>query len=183
MPAGDRLINTMKKVSQKANPGTKDTDLVYGVVQKASPLTVLIDNRLELTEEFLLLSPFCYKTAFSFSVNGHSHNVSISSIMQDAHSHYAGAISIKGHKHTVDDKDTSEAGAQNITGVETQTAGDFNITPTASCGNAGGHKVSITLWDSLNVGDKLVMLRVAEGQAYMILYRDKLDIKVSCQGQ
>lgn len=183
MPAGDRLINTMKKVSQKANPTTKNTDLVYGVVQKVSPLTVLIDNRLELTEEFLILSPFCYKTSFSFSISSHSHSVSVNPISQEDHSHEVGDIAIKNHKHKVDSKDTSEAGAQSVTGIKTKTAGGFNITPTASCGNAGGHKVSITLWDNLDIGDKLVMLRVAEGQAYMILYRDKLDIKVSCQDQ
>lgn len=154
MPAGDRLIKAMKDVAKKSNPSTNMTDVVYGVVQKAKPLTVLVDNRLELTEDFLLLSPFCYSTGFSFDISEHSHEISINK------------ISVNGHSHEVEGKTST-------------TAGGFSSTPSANCKSAGSHKVKVTLWDDLKVGDKLVMLRIASGQSYMILYRDKLDVKVS----
>ncbi|QNM12400.1 MULTISPECIES: DUF2577 family protein [Erysipelotrichaceae] len=183
MPAGDKLIQCMKQVSKKANPATKNTDVVYGVVKSTSPLTVLVDNRLELTEEFLILSPFCKKAGFNISINSHQHGISVSKVSQENHSHGIADITLKDHKHKLDGKDTSDAGSQTISNLKTKESGGFSIQPTAECGEAGGHKISVTLWGDLEVADKLVMLRVAEGQAYMILYRDRLDIKVSCQDQ
>ena len=183
MPAGDKLIQCMKQVSKKANPATKNTDVVYGVVKSTRPLIVLVDNRLELTEEFLILSPFCKKASFDISINSHQHDISVSTVAQEDHYHGIADIALKDHKHKLDGKDTSEAGSQTLSSLKTKETGGFSITPTAECGNAGGYKVSVTLWGDLEVADKLVMLRVAEGQAYMILYRDRLDIKVSCQDQ
>lgn len=154
MPRGDRLIKAMKTVGKKVNPTTEQTDIMYGVVQKVSPLTVLVDNRLELTEEFLILSPFCYSTGFKINIADHSHEVSVSKISASAHT------------HTVEGKETSSAGG-------------FSSTPKASCSSAGGHSVKVSLWGDLEIGDKLVMLRVSQGQEYLVLYRDRLDIKVS----
>lgn len=179
MARGDRLLKVMKKASQNANPDTKYTDLMYGVVQNINPLTVLIDNRLELTEDFLILSPFCYKTKFSVSFDAHRHDVTVDTISQEDHVHGATDIAVKGHKHKVDDKDTTEAGEQSIAGAESKKAGGFSITPQANCGDAGAHRFTVTLWDDLQIGDKLAMLRVAQGQAYLVLYRDKLEVRVS----
>ena len=156
MPAGDKLVKCMRDAAKQLNPPNIRTDLVYGVVQKESPLTVLVDNRLTLTEDFLIRSPFCYNTGFTVEIDSHAHSIGMSQ------------IKVADHKHTKDGGDTSSAGG-------------FTTTPKATCQKAGGHKVTVTLWDDLKVGDKLVMLRVQEGQEYMILYRDKLDIKVSCQ--
>ena len=157
MPKGDRLVKCMRQAAKKTHNPSKNTDIVYGVVQNASPLTVLVDNRLELTEEFLVLSPFCYWAGFEVTIKGHTHSASVVTISKQDHS------------HSVDSKTTSKAGG-------------FTITPSASIENAGGHKVSVTLWDNLTKGDKLVMLRIKEGQEYLVLYRDKLEIKASCQG-
>lgn len=156
MPKGDRLVKCMRQAAKKTHNPSKNTDIVYGVVQNTSPLTVLVDNRLELTEEFLVLSPFCYRAGFEVTIKGHTHSASVDTISKQDHS------------HSVDSKTTSKAGG-------------FTITPSASIENAGGHKVSVTLWDNLAKGDKLVMLRIKEGQEYLVLYRDKLEIKASCQ--
>lgn len=180
MPAGDRLIQTMKKVSVRANPNTKSTDLIYGVVQSVSPLTVLVDNRLELTEDYFVLSPFCYKAGFTITVPAHSHGITISPIEQAGHSHITD-LTIEGHTHKLEDKETSPNDVLQIKGLKSDTAGDFKLKPTASCTGNGGHKVEVTLWGDLVVGDRLVMLRVAEGQAYLILQRDRLEVKVACQ--
>ncbi len=154
MPRGDRLIKAMKTAGKMVNPSAEQTDIMYGVVQKTSPLTVLVDNRLELTEEFLILSPFCYSTGFTINIADHSHVVTVSSISASAHT------------HTVEGKETTRAGG-------------FSSTPKASCSYAGGHNVKVSLWGDLEIGDKLVMLRVSQGQEYLVLYRDRLDIKVS----
>lgn len=110
MPAGDKMIKIMKKISKSTNPSSIMTDVVYGTVRKVKPLTVLVDNRLELTEEFLVLSPFCKKVMFTIPV---------------------------------EDK-----------------------------------LCDVLLWDDIKVGERLTMLRVAQGQEYIVLYRDQLSIKV-----
>ncbi|NCU30389.1 DUF2577 domain-containing protein [Candidatus Saccharibacteria bacterium] len=179
MPAGDRIVKTMLEAARKATPETNTTDILYGVVQSINPLVVLVDNRLSLTEDFLILSPFCYKAAFDIEVEAHSHGITVSAVSANDHKHSAPDVVASAHKHKVDGKDSTEAGAINITGKETDNAGGFNITPTATCGQAGSHKIHVSLWEDLDVADKLVMLRVAKGQAYMILYRDKLSIKVT----
>lgn len=179
MAKGDRLLKVIKKASQNANPDTKYTDLLYGVVQSTHPLEVLVDNRLSIDEESLILSPYCFKAAFTLNVDAHSHEVSVDAISQEDHTHASSGMSMKPHKHKLEDKDTSEDGGQEIEGSNTEPGGGFHITPMAHCASAGAHRFTITLWDSLQVGDKLAMLRVAQGQAYLILYKDKLDIKVS----
>jgi len=146
MPRGERLVQCMRQAANKSRNPSKNTDIVFGVVQNTSPLTVLVDNRLELTEEFLILSPF----------NSHTHSISVDTVTQSSHQH---------------DTDTKP----------TQPAGGFDLTPSASAGKNGGHRVNVTLWDNLVKGDKLVMLRVKEGQEYLILYRDRLKVKASCQ--
>ncbi len=156
MPGGEKLVQCMRQAAKKSRNPSKNTDIVFGVVQNTSPLTVLVDNRLELTEGFLILSPFCYKAAFELTINSHTHSISVDPVMQLS------------HQHNTDTKPT-------------QSAGGFNLTPSASAVKNGGHKINVTLWDSLAKGDKLVMLRVKEGQEYLILYRDKLKVKVSCQ--
>ncbi len=156
MPRGERLVQCMRQAANKSRNPSKNTDIVFGVVQNTSPLTVLVDNRLELTEEFLILSPFCYKAAFELTINSHTHSISVDTVTQSSHQH---------------DTDTKP----------TQPAGGFDLTPSASAGKNGGHRVNVTLWDNLVKGDKLVMLRVKEGQEYLILYRDRLKVKASCQ--
>lgn len=175
--AGEKLINIMKDVSKKANPSTNNTDLVYGVVKSTNPLVVLVDNRLELTEDFLSLSPFCYKTGFSFSISDHTHAIAVSPIDHPAHSHTVEG-NVEGHTHTVDGKTSSKAGSQSLS-MSTSSDGAHYQTPSASASVAGGHTISVNLWGDLAVADKLVMLRVAEGQHYIILYRDKLNISVN----
>jgi hypothetical protein len=103
MPGGDRLLNVMKQVNKRTNPPTKNTDVVYGVVKKTNPLTVLVDNRLELTEDFLILSPLCYAAGFNFEIGSHSHSISVSKVSQ------------AGHTHSLEGKETSEAGGINTT--------------------------------------------------------------------
>lgn len=179
MPAGDKLVRVMQQAAKNVNPKTNATDLLYGVVQSVNPLTVLVDNRLSLTEEFLILSPFCYKAGFDINVEAHSHNVGIETISIADHAHTCPDVVVSDHTHKVEDKESTAAGGVNLTGNRTGEAGGFNTTPIATCGNAGAHKIHVSLWDDLKVADKLVMLRVAEGQAYLILYRDKLNVKVS----
>ena len=57
MGDGTRLIKVMDKMSKAP---LKDTsDIVIGTVISISPLQVKVGDKLILTEEFIMLSPFC----------------------------------------------------------------------------------------------------------------------------
>lgn len=62
MSAADRLVKTMQKAARKSDPLNLYTDVVFGVVISVDPLIVRVGDKLEVTEDFLILSPFCKKT-------------------------------------------------------------------------------------------------------------------------
>ncbi|WWU65451.1 DUF2577 domain-containing protein [Clostridium baratii] len=57
--AGEKLVKLMKQCTRQAIPQSVLTDLVAGEVVKENPLTILIENRFKVDEDFLILSPFC----------------------------------------------------------------------------------------------------------------------------
>ena len=56
-PPEHKLLNTIKNAT-KRNPATV-TDLVWGVVTSIDPLKIKVDNRFEITEDFIVLSALC----------------------------------------------------------------------------------------------------------------------------
>ncbi|WP_419867377.1 DUF2577 domain-containing protein [Clostridium perfringens] len=57
--AGEKLVRLIKQGARNAIPENTLTDLVPGEVVKENPLTILVENRFQVDEDFLILSPFC----------------------------------------------------------------------------------------------------------------------------
>lgn len=57
--AGEKLVRLIKQGARHAIPENTLTDLVPGEVVKKEPLTILVENRFQIDEDFLILSPFC----------------------------------------------------------------------------------------------------------------------------
>ena len=57
--AGEQLVRLIKQGARNAIPENTLTDLVPGEVVKENPLTILVENRFQVDEDFLILSPFC----------------------------------------------------------------------------------------------------------------------------
>lgn len=57
--AGEKLVRLIKQGARNAIPENTLTDLVPGEVVKETPLTILVENRFQVDEDFLILSPFC----------------------------------------------------------------------------------------------------------------------------
>ena len=79
MADAKRLVDAMRKAG--ITPENERTDIVFGIVQSMSPLTVKTD-RLTLTEEFLIRSPFTYDKIIKavpvtgpFTAHAITHNV------------------------------------------------------------------------------------------------------------
>ncbi|CEO27177.1 DUF2577 domain-containing protein [Paraclostridium sordellii] len=57
--AGEKFVRLIKQGARHAIPENTLTDLVPGEVTNESPLTVLVENRFKIDQDFLVLSPFC----------------------------------------------------------------------------------------------------------------------------
>ena len=62
------FVKSIKKVSMEAVKASKPTDVVYGTVQSVSPLKIFIDQKLILTERFILIPQYLtdFETEISF---------------------------------------------------------------------------------------------------------------------
>lgn len=77
--SGEKLLEVMKKAARQVNPQENQSDILYGQVMSLLPLKVKVDNRFELSENSLTLSPFCYDRVLTFNEDEpHDHIVETS---------------------------------------------------------------------------------------------------------
>ena len=159
--AGERLVDIMNKVRKEEKNDT--TDLIYGVVTAVNPLKIKVENRFEITEEFILLSAMCKQ--MTVNIFAHAHEITTNIEGVDAHTHGtpagttgAAAVGDHGiHTHTI------PAATTNSNGAHTH----------AATSSENEKLTSVTLWRGLEVNDKVRMLRVSKGQLYYVLEREE----------
>lgn len=147
--AGEALLEVMRNSAVSAIPPEVRTDLIYGNITSISPIRVSIENRFEVDESMLILSPWCYDKTITFTVPSHAHTAS------------ATELEVPAHKHTLVDepeKKTSEVAS-------------VSLSPSVSIRANESEQVSLKVWDGIGVGDKVVLLRVASGQQYIVLFK------------
>ena len=146
MGDGSRLVKTIQTItSRRAVNG----DFVMGPVIKLNPLIIQVGT-MNLSESFLMLSPFCVETKINLN---HSHQTSGSTKSTDLGSHL--------HSVTINSSDyaTSEADlGSHSHEIEIQSENGLGV---------------ITLWRGLKVGDNVLMLKGANGQKYYVLQRQE----------
>lgn len=125
------FVKVIKKSAIEAVNNSKPADIFYGTVQSISPLTIFIDQKLILSEKFLIIpeSLTDYETEISFD-----------------------DPSIKQVFTTWNMEETSESTPSKISFKEKI-------------------KHKITVYNSLKVGEKVILLRQQGGQKYMVLDR------------
>ena len=125
------FVKVIKKSAIEAVNNSKPADIFYGTVQSISPLTIFIDQKLILSEKFLIIpeSLTDYETEISFD-----------------------DPSVKQVFTTWNMEETSESTPSKISFKEKI-------------------KHKITVYNSLKVGEKVILLRQQGGQKYMVLDR------------
>ena len=135
------LLEIMQQIMQENSKAMQPTDLVVGTVTSVNPLEITTDN-----QAAPLLSPVLYLTAAvvekKVTTFAHSHNTTHNHIVTDATIQSAGQCSTE------------------LTGITCYENGQ-------ALPNDG----FITLNRGLEVGDKVLMLRVQHGQKYVVLSR------------
>ncbi|MGL4875184.1 MAG: DUF2577 domain-containing protein [Clostridium sp.] len=56
--AGEKFAKIIREGAKRAIPQNELTDIVVGEVKKTSPLLISVENRFEISGDFLILSPF-----------------------------------------------------------------------------------------------------------------------------
>lgn len=159
--AGERLVNIMNQVRNEDKSDT--TDLLFGIVTSTSPLKIKVENRFEVSEEFLMLSAMCKE--MTITTLAHNHDISTTVNQNGSHTHSTPAAitgdttvgSFGSHTHSIPANTTGQNGTH-----------DHSTTSTSS-----NELTSITLWRGLQVNDKVRMLRVSKGQLYYVLEREE----------
>lgn len=144
--AGEKLVKLIQQGARGAIPPTSLTDLTFGTVTSISPIKIKIEDRFEVDSSCLLLSPFCYEKKITIEFPSHTHGLSI-----ENHTNL-------NHKHKLEDgaKETKEN--ENIT-----------LTHQGDISASDKIQIPILIWEGINIGDKVTLLRVSEGQKFYVL--------------
>lgn len=67
--AGEVFVDVMRNIANDISRSSYSTDILYGKVISLSPLTIKVDNRFEIDEEFLILSTLVKKKEITLQDN------------------------------------------------------------------------------------------------------------------
>lgn len=145
------MLEQIKRISQQTSESGSPTIWLFGQVTATDPLTVRVDNRFDIGEAQLVVMkqfrPGEYAT--------HTHTVA-------PHDH-----AVQPHTHIVPDHSTQAAGD----GPHSHGVGSVTTQPTPLTSDQTPLKSDPEVYLGLAVGDKVVLLRNAGGQQFLILGR------------
>ena len=134
------LVELIQQIVKNNNDASSLADVIFGTVTSTSPLKIVVEQKLELTEEFLILTKnvkdYTVNVTMDWSTETRSLNAN--------------------HKHS-----TSVSGDCSVT-VEQK---DINLTHSH---NIKGTK-SITIHNALKNGDKVILIQQMGGQKFVVL--------------
>lgn len=151
----DDLLKLIKKTSMDAMNASKPANMVFGKVISISPLKIQVDQKLILTSAQLVLSrqvtDYSVKVSFDWvteTVGDHQHNYSDTTKNSSGGS---GDSSFASHSHTY--SGTTEANGSHNHKISSST------------------DKSMTVHNSLTVGEEVIMMQVSGGQKYIVIDR------------
>lgn len=149
------LLKLLKQASTEAVESTQPTSVTFGSVTSIAPLEILVEQRLSLTEKNLVLT----RNVTDFTI----------SVSMEWESEVAGD---KEHDHGLE--------------IELGDGGDPSHTHTVDCEMGTENmehlhevkgKKELIIHNALEVGEKVVLVRMIGGQKYIVL--DRLEVVVA----
>ena len=134
------LVELIQQIVKNNNAASSLADVIFGTVTSTSPIKIVVEQKLELTEEFLILTKNVKDYTVDVTMNwsteikslnaNHNHSTSVS-----------GDCSV-----TVQQKDINLNHSHNIKGTK-----------------------SITIHNALKNGDKVILIQQMGGQKFVVL--------------
>lgn len=136
----EQLLNVIKKAAKEAIEESTPSNVMFGTVTSTSPLNINVEQKLNLTSEFLVLT----KNVVDYEVNvTMDWNTEVRSLNAN-HNH---STSVSGDcSVTVNQRDINLNHSHGINGTK-----------------------SITIHNALKNGDKVILIRQQGGQKYVVL--------------
>lgn len=175
------IVEIIKQAANESYEATKPMNLLIGVVTSESPLVITLEQRLPLSEEFLILTKHVTDHYVDMTVN---HNTKEKSISGLSHSHkYSGTTeitSIDQHTHNIPSDNGSTISGEATENTTKHSHGYEGVTEVAF--NEGTEETTkhsheykgikrILLHYGLKQGESVLMLRMQGGQKYLVLDR------------
>lgn len=157
------LIETIKKISQGANEASAPCDLLFGVVTSISPLEITVEQKLKLTQEFLILTKNVKDYTVEVSVDWETGNKTLNA----NHSHS------KSGNITVNSKATVNPNPDSIQVSISNEVTDNTKIDEKTINLTHNHKITgkkkITVHNGLKRNDTVILIQKKGGQEYVVI--------------
>ena len=157
------LVETIQQIVNNTMNSNSLTNILFGTVTSDKPLKILVEQKFELTEEFLILTKNVKDYSVNITVDWDTENTDL----ELAHSHNInGSVSVISTA-----KVTPETEEFNITidnSVTTNlTTSETKISKQHNHSIAG--KKTATIHNALKIGDKVILIQQSGGQKFVVL--------------
>lgn len=154
------LLESIQEIVKNTNNSLALTDILFGTVTSTSPLKIQVEQKLELTEEFLILT----KNVVDYKVNVTLDNWKTNEIsLRKKHTH-TGNLDISVSSEIVPNDNNAK--------ITNTVNGNVSISDTTidfSHSHSISGKKSITIHNALVKGDKVSLIRQMGGQKFIVL--------------
>lgn len=149
------LLKIIKQAAINAVNASKPVNIVFGTVISTSPLQIQIEQKLTLGKEQLVVAKHLTNYPVTMNVYMDTDNKTVS--FDFSHSHNVKNLEtteVENHKHKVSGS-TDEKTLSGSKSHKHNISGDFNV----------------IIKNGLMVGEKVILVRMQEGQKYIVLDR------------
>ena len=158
------LVELIQQIAQNSSDASAPANVLFGTVTSTSPLTVLVEQKLELTSEFLVLT----KNVVDYTVDVTLNSWNTDSVSLDAdHSHSASTSSSLSVSSELSPNEDGDEITNTISGSVDVTIEQTNIDLSHKHSISGTK--SITVHNALVTGDKVTLIQQSGGQKFVVL--------------
>ena len=106
-----KLLETIKQAANEVNAANQPLNLCYGRVTSTSPLNVLVDNKMQLSSEFLIVPEYLTEHERDVTVEWNTESHEHSHGIEDTYTG-GGSASTETHKHSIKGRKTTTVHAE-----------------------------------------------------------------------
>ncbi len=170
----EQLLNLIKKAAKETIDESTPVNIMFGTVTSTSPLTINVEQKLNLTSEFLVLT----KNVVDYTVDVSIEWTTETKNLNANHNHTASSeITTNTTTNVNVSSSISPNEGQSITNIVTaESSSDSTGKTTVDTKNINlSHdhnitgKKSLTIHNALKNGDKVILIRQHGGQKYVVL--------------
>ncbi len=159
----EQLLNIIKKAAKEAIDESTPSNVMFGTVTSTSPLNINVEQKLNLTSEFLILTKNVVDYTVDVTIEWNTENRTLNA----NHSHEANSdVSVNSNATVSPNPEGVSVSITNevSSNVNVQQK-NINLTHNHSI---TGRK-SMTIHNALKSGDKVILIRQHGGQKYVVL--------------